>query len=155
MLTTTCTILVLICITVIINQAHPHPRHNKALTDRQTIGATCQQAKPWRRTISPKGHAKAQQSFNISYLLFVSHLNNAITLVSKPWHSTWTTHNFFSKLIVVNKRWKKPRLPSITRAPTCQLVNSRQEPVCKVKEDSRGSTENADGKGTAQEIGGE
>ena len=29
-------------------------------------------------------------------------------MVNKPWHSTWTTHKFFSRLIVVNKRWKKP-----------------------------------------------
>jgi hypothetical protein len=64
--------LVLICITAIINQAHPHPRNNKALTDRQTIGATCQQVKPRSRTNS-KGHVKAQQSFNISYSLFASH----------------------------------------------------------------------------------
>ena len=71
MLTTTCTILALICITAIINQAHPHPRNNKALTDRQTIGATCQQVKPRSRTNnSPKGHVKAQQSFNVSYSLF-------------------------------------------------------------------------------------
>jgi hypothetical protein len=124
MLTTTCTILVLICITAIINQAHPHPRNNKALTDRQTIGATCQQAKPRRRTISPKGHAKAQQSFNISYLLFVRHLDNAITLVNKPWHSTWTTDNFFSKLIVVNKQWKKPPPPLNNKSPN---MSTRQQ----------------------------
>ena len=124
MLTTTCTILALICITAIINQAHPHPRNNKVLTDRQTIGATCQQVKPRSRTNSPKGHVKAQQSFNVSYSLFASQLDNATTLVNKPWHSTWTTHNFFSKLILVNKRWKKPPHPLNNKSPnimsTCQ-----------------------------------
>jgi hypothetical protein len=106
--TTTCTILVLICITAIINQAYPHPRNKKALTDRQTIGATCQQDKTRSRTNSPKGRTKAQQSFNVSYSLFASHFNNAKALVNKLWYSTLTTHKFFSKLTVVNKRWKKP-----------------------------------------------
>jgi len=121
MLTTICTILILICITAIINLA---PRNNIALTDPQTIGATCQQVKPRSRTNSPKGHVKAQSSFNVSYSLHACQLDNAITLVSKPWHSTWTTHKFFSKLITVNKRWKKPPHPLNNKSPnimsTCQ-----------------------------------
>jgi len=138
MLTTTCTILLLICITAIINQAHPHPRNNKALTDRQTIGATCQQVKPRSRTNSPKCHIKAQQSFNISFSLFASHLDNAITLVNKPWHSTWTIHKFFSKLIVVNKRWKKPPPPLNNKNPNMsthqQTVRARLQSEKKTAE---------------------
>ena len=124
--TTTCTILVLICITAIINQAYPHPRNKKALTDRQTIRATCQLDKPQRHTNSPKGHAKAQQSFNVSYSLFASLLDNARTLVNKPRHSTWTTHKFFSKLIVVIKRWKKPPPPLNNKSPN---MSTRQQTV--------------------------
>jgi hypothetical protein len=126
MLTTTCTILVLIGITAIIYQAHPHPRNNKALTDRQTtIGATCQQVKPRRRKNSPKGHVKAQQSFNISYSRFVCYLDNAITL-NKPWLATLTTHKFFSKLTVVNKRWTKPPVPLNNKSPN---ISTRQQTV--------------------------
>ena len=56
---------------------------------------------------SPKGHTKAQQSFTSYNSLFASHFD-AITLVNKLRHSTLATHKFFSILIVVNKRWKKP-----------------------------------------------
>jgi hypothetical protein len=104
---TTCTIFVLFCITAIINQAYLHPRHHKAPTDWQTIGTRCQQDKPRIRKNSPKGHTKAQQSFKSYYSLFVSHFDT-IALVNKLWHSTLTTQKFFSILIVVNKRWKKP-----------------------------------------------
>ena len=124
--TTTCTILVLICITAIINQAYPHPRNNKALTDRQTIGATCQQDKSRSSTNSPKGQAEARQSFNVSYSLFASHLDNAKALVKKLWYSTLTTHKFFSQLIVVNKRWKKPPPTLNNKNPN---MSTRQQKV--------------------------
>ena len=96
--------------------AHPTPKNNKAPTDRQTIGATCQQVKPRSRTNSPKGHRKAQQSFNTSYT----------TLVNIPWHSTWTTHKFFSHLIVAFKRWKRPPPPPNNKTPN---MSTRQQTV--------------------------
>ena len=95
---TTRTILVLICITAIIdNQAYLHLGNHKAPPDQQlqtqcqTIGTRCQQDKPQNCKISPKGQAKAQQPF-ISYSLSVRRFDNAKVLVNKLWHSTLTTH---------------------------------------------------------------
>jgi hypothetical protein len=138
--TTTCTILVLICITAIINQAYPHPRNKKALTDRQTIQATCQLDKPQRHTNSPKGHAKAQQSFKVSYSLFASDFNNAKALVNKLWHSTSTTHKFFSKIIVVSKQWKKPPPTLNNKNPNMSTSQQKERARLQSEEYSRGST---------------
>jgi hypothetical protein len=85
----TCTILVLICITAIIdNQAYLHQRNHKAPKDQQfqsqcqTTGTICQRDKPQNRNNSPKGQAKAQQPF-ISYSLSAKRFDNAKVLVNK------------------------------------------------------------------------
>ena len=61
---TTCTILVLICITAIINQDYLHQRHYNTLIAWQIIGTGCQQGKPQICTNSPRGYVNAQQSSN-------------------------------------------------------------------------------------------
>ena len=123
---TTGTIFILVCIMAIINQAYLHPRHHKAPTDWQTIGTRCQQDNPRIRKNSPKGHTKALQSFTSYNSLFASHFD-AITLVNKSWHSTWMTHKFFSKLIIVNKRWKKP--PPLLNNNSPNIMSTHQQTV--------------------------
>ena len=90
---TTCIILILICITAIINQDYLHQRHYNALTAWQIIRTGCQQYKPQIHTNSLKGHATAQLSSNY-YSLPASH-SDAIPSAKRLGHSTSTTHNFF------------------------------------------------------------
>ena len=122
---TTGTIFILVCITAIINQAYSHPRHHKAPADRQTIGTRCQQDNPQICKNSPTGHTNAQQSFTSYNSLFANHFDT-ITLVNKLRHSTLTTHKFFSRLIVVNKRWKKPPQTRNNKNPN---MSTRQQKV--------------------------
>ena len=83
---------------------------------------------PQIRTNSLKGHATAQQSSNSYYSLPARH-SNAIALATKLGHPTSTTHKFFSKLIVVNKRWKKPP-PTHKNKKTNMLTRKQTEKAC-------------------------
>ncbi len=124
---TTCTILVLICIIAITNRDYLHQRHHNAPTSWQIIGTGCQQDKPQIRTNSPKGHTTAQLSSD-NYSLPARH-SDAIPLAKSLGHSTSTTHKFFLKLIVVNKRWKKPPPTCKNKKPT-MLTRKQTEKAC-------------------------